>query len=175
VVLLLYLSGVPGPVSAKFRALDTILGGALALTIYRIWPTWESRQLREVLAQELEAIGRDSELLLGTYVDPRRWDPGALQQSRAAARLARSNAEASVERALGEPTAGDRFDPQLALSLLAHFDATRSARSRCTQDSTSDPQARGRSSLLSAIRSSRASRRWRRPCAAAARQPLCRR
>ena len=121
VVLLLYLSGVPGPVTAKFRALDTILGGALALTVYRLWPTWESSQLREVLAQELEALGRDSDLMLGTYVDPSRWDPESLQQSRAEARLARSNAEASVERALGEPPASARFDPQLALSLLAAF------------------------------------------------------
>lgn len=121
VVLLLYLSGVPGPVTAKFRALDTILGGALALTVYRLWPTWESSQLREMLAQELEALGRDSDLMLGTYVDPSRWDPKSLQQSRAEARLARSNAEASVERTLGEPPASARFDPQLALSLLAAF------------------------------------------------------
>jgi uncharacterized membrane protein YccC len=121
VVLLLYLSGVPGAVTAKFRALDTLLGGVLALSIYRIWPTWESSQLRDVLARELEALGRDSKLLLGTYVDPVRWDPRSLHQSRAAARRARSNAEASVERALGEPPAADRFDPQLALSLLAAF------------------------------------------------------
>jgi uncharacterized membrane protein YccC len=86
VVMLLYLSGVPGPVTAKFRALDTILGGALALTVYRLWPTWESSQLREVLALELEALGRDSDLMLGTYVDPSRWDPQSLQQSRAEAR-----------------------------------------------------------------------------------------
>ena len=121
VVLLLYLSGAPGPVTARFRALDTILGGALALAIYRLWPTWESSQLPEVLATELEALGHDSEILLGIYVDPTRWDAKSLQESRAAARLARSNAEASVERALGEPPAADRFDPQLALSLLAAF------------------------------------------------------
>jgi hypothetical protein len=54
-------------------------------------------------------------------VYPSRWDPESLQQSRAEARLARSNAEASVERTLGEPPASARFDPQLALSLLAAF------------------------------------------------------
>jgi uncharacterized membrane protein YccC len=121
VVLLLYLSGVPGPATAKFRALDTMLGGVLALAIYRVWPTWESSHLREVLATEMAALRRDTDRVLGAYVDPARWDPKALQQSRAAARLARSNAEASVERALGEPPASDRFDPQVALSLLAAF------------------------------------------------------
>ena len=121
IVLLLYLSGVPGAATAKFRALDTMLGGALALAVYRVWPTWESSHLREMLATEMDALRQDSKNMLGAYVDPSRWDPKVLQQSRAAARLARSNAEASVERALGEPPASDRFDPQVALSLLAAF------------------------------------------------------
>ena len=55
------------------------------------------------------------------YVNPATWDPAALQQSRAAARLARSNAEASVTRMLEEPDAARTIDSSLATSLLAAF------------------------------------------------------
>lgn len=121
VVLLLRLGGVPGPPTATYRALDTMLGGALALAIYRAWPTFESRRVRELLAALADALARDCTRLLGAYVDPSTWDPKAVQQTRAAARLARSNAEASVERMLGEPPARDGFDPRIALGLLAAF------------------------------------------------------
>jgi uncharacterized membrane protein YccC len=122
IVLLLRLAGVPGPIAATYRAVDTILGGALALAIYRAWPTWESTHVRDVLATMAEALGRDARLLLAMYADPSRWDPAALRQTRAAARLARSNAEASVERMLGEPpAAAGHIDAGVGLSLLAAF------------------------------------------------------
>jgi uncharacterized membrane protein YccC len=121
VVVLLYLSGVPGPVTATYRALDTVLGGALALLAYRLWPTWESSHVRGALATLAAALARDASFLLGMYVDPSAWNPGRLQQTRAAARLARSNAEASLERMLAEPPRARRLDPELALSLLAAF------------------------------------------------------
>ena len=120
VVMLLFLAGVPGPAAATYRALDTVLGGALALVIYRVWPTWESTTLGDVLGALAAALSRDADLLLGVYVDPGRWDPEALRQAAAAARLARSNAEASVARALAEP-ARDGFDPDRALGILAAF------------------------------------------------------
>ncbi len=121
VVLLLYLANAPAPATATWRAVDTIFGGALALVIYRLWPTWESSQLRELLAVQVEALARDADALLGAYVDPSTWDPKILQQTRAAARLARSNVEVSVERVLREPIVRNRFDGDLALSLLAAF------------------------------------------------------
>jgi uncharacterized membrane protein YccC len=120
VVVLLFLSGVPGPTAAVYRALDTILGGLLALAAYRVWPTWESRRVGDVLASLVDALVRHADLLLGAYADSAQWRPAELQEASAAARLARSNAEATVERVLGEP-AGSRFDTELALSLLAAF------------------------------------------------------
>lgn len=121
VVLLLYLANAPAPATATWRAIDTIFGGALALVIYRLWPTWESSQVRELLAVQVEALARDADALLGAYVDPSTWDPKILQQTRAAARLARSNVDVSVERVLREPIVRNRFDGDLALSLLAAF------------------------------------------------------
>ena len=70
---------------------------------------------------QVDALARDADALLGAYVDPSTWDPKILQQTRAAARLARSNVEVSVERVLREPIVRNRFDGDLALSLLAAF------------------------------------------------------
>jgi uncharacterized membrane protein YccC len=120
VVLLLTLAGVAHPAATAWvRALNTALGGALGLLVYRLWPSWESAHVPSLLGALFDALGRDARLLFRVYVNPARWDPQVLRESRTDARLARSNAEASVERMLGEPAAGRRFDPQLALGLLA--------------------------------------------------------
>jgi hypothetical protein len=58
-------------------------------------------------------------VLLGVIIDRSTWDPERLRASRSRARLARSNAEASVERMLAEPESRRRIDPHLALGLLA--------------------------------------------------------
>jgi uncharacterized membrane protein YccC len=119
VVLLLTLAGVTGPTAAWHRVIDTVLGGCLGLLVYAVWPTWESAHVPAMLAALLEALGADARRLFAMYADPANWDPQALRASRDAARLARSNAEASVERMLGEPAAGWRFDPQVAIGILA--------------------------------------------------------
>lgn len=120
IVLLLYLAQVPGPEAAMYRAVNTLAGGALAMLVYRLWPTWEWRQLPDHLAAECEALAADTDLLLGMYEDPRRLDRAALAQSRAAGRRARSNAEASVDRLLNEPES-QRGASDAALGLLAAF------------------------------------------------------
>lgn len=119
VVLLLTLSGVAGATAARYRLIDTVAGGLLALLVYAVWPTWESYRAREALAVLLENLARDARVMLGMYVDPSTWNPDAARHSRDAARLARSNAEASVERMLGEPETTRRIDPDLALGILA--------------------------------------------------------
>jgi len=121
VVLLQVAAGTTGPMVAAYRALDTALGGALALLVYRVWPTWEAGRARDLLAQFGDALASDARLVLGMYVNPATWNAVALQQSRAAARLARSNAEASVTRMLGEPDSARALDASLATSLLAAF------------------------------------------------------
>jgi uncharacterized membrane protein YccC len=120
IVLLLYLAGVSGTWAAEYRALNTILGGALALAVYRVWPTWEAGRVGDAFATVADAFSRDIARVLDTYVDPVRWDVPALDETRTAARLARSNAEASVMRLLAEPRR-ERFEPQLASSLVAAF------------------------------------------------------
>lgn len=119
VVLLLTLSGLAGPLAAEYRIINTIAGGLLGLLIYAAWPTWESGRARDALATLVDALAADAQVLIGALIDPGKWDDGRLRGSRNRARLARSNAEASIERMLGEPETNRRIDPQLALGLLA--------------------------------------------------------
>jgi uncharacterized membrane protein YccC len=119
IVLLLYLAHAPGPATATYRTVDTVLGGLLALVVFRAWPTWEAWRAPEVVARQCEMLARYTSELLGTYAAPERWDPKRLGEARAAARLARSNSEASVERLLGEPVAPGDWRGRLGLGVLA--------------------------------------------------------
>lgn len=119
VVFLLALAGVPEVTAAVYRSLDTALGGGLALVIYAIWPTWEAARVRDALAGTFDAHAQYVGLLLQAYLDPNHRDAGGLQAARAVARLARSNAEASVDRMLGEPAARQAIDPGVALGIIA--------------------------------------------------------
>ncbi len=101
VVLLLSLSGaVPREVMAA-RLLNTTAGGLIALLAYWLWPTWERHQVADGLAAMLDAFRiyfqavRDSLLAVPSKIDRDR--------ARVSARLARSNLEASIERASVEP------------------------------------------------------------------------
>jgi uncharacterized membrane protein YccC len=119
IVILLWLSGIAGPQTAQYRIINTIAGGLIGLLIYAAWPTWESGRARESIATLLETLAADARLMLGMVADPSAWDPQALRNSRDAARLARSNVEASVERMLAEPGPSRHIDPQLAVGILA--------------------------------------------------------
>ncbi|MBV6668249.1 FUSC family protein [Xanthomonas euvesicatoria pv. alangii] len=113
-VLLLSFEGVaPGEaVGARLQA--TVAGSALALVAYALWPTRERRQIRASLAHLLSAY-RDHlrHVLLGQME--------GLSDTRAAARVARTNAQASIERLRGEPRSRRNLQElKLAESLLAN-------------------------------------------------------
>jgi len=102
VVLLLSLTGaVPREVMAA-RLLNTTAGGVIALLAYWLWPTWERHQVADGLAAMLDAFRiyfqavRDCLLAVPSKINRDR--------ARVAARLARSNLEASIERASVEPS-----------------------------------------------------------------------
>ena len=120
VVLLLSLAGDPPQATIVARGLDTALGGILALAAYVTWPTWERRQLPAVLADLLEAYRQYFHAVLAGYLDPNGASPEALAASRRRARLARTNALASLSRLRAEPTRSrtllERADRLLASS-----------------------------------------------------------
>lgn len=113
-VLLLSFEGVSPGAAVGARLQATVAGSALALIAYALWPTRERRQIRTSLAHLLSAY-RDylRRLLLGQMDN--------LGDTRAATRVARTNAQASIERLRGEPRSRRNLQElKLAESLLAN-------------------------------------------------------
>ena len=124
VVVLLAFTGSPAPSLAADRAFYTLLGAALALAAYAAWPTWERTRVADRLADLVEIDGRYGAALLHAWADPAGADRAALQRLRRVARLARSNAEASVDRWLSEPVgrqpgSPNALDAETAQGILA--------------------------------------------------------
>jgi uncharacterized membrane protein YccC len=85
------------------RGLDTLVGGALALGAYAIWPTWEAPTLTASTAALLSALAEYAGTLLGAYADPDSVTRADIAAAAAAARRARITAQASLNRAIAEP------------------------------------------------------------------------
>ena len=114
VVVLLEISGVPARSTVENRAVATLAGGALAVAALLALPTWERRFVPARLADLIDAYRG----YLRAVADP-AGKRGALARARAACRLARSNAQASVERARTEPVRGQQ-EVELGRAVLAH-------------------------------------------------------
>jgi uncharacterized membrane protein YccC len=102
VVLLIGLTGVSAKDVTAARAINSVSGGALALTAYWLWPTWERFRINENVARLLDAYRDYFRVISEAYLKPDA-PPPALDNSRQAVRLARSNLEASVDRLSAEP------------------------------------------------------------------------
>ena len=103
--------------TAAYRAIDTAIGGILALLIYLLWPTWEHSQVLGNIADRLEAIRLYFATVMECYAHPDAYDESTLHNLRIHSRLARSNAAASVQRSLQEPKP-HRTDLELAQDML---------------------------------------------------------
>lgn len=112
IVTLLSLEGEPPAASMLARAIGTVLGSALALLGYLVWPTWEHLRYRGVLADLLDAYRR----YFCAILEPL---PRIRAEVRRATRAARSNAEVSLERLRQEPRR-DRRVVAMAEDILAH-------------------------------------------------------
>jgi uncharacterized membrane protein YccC len=100
VVLLIALTGVPPREVISARAINTAIGGVLAMVAYAVWPTWERSQVGPALADMIESYRNYFRAVVGAYAG------GPLEEidsTRVDGRRARSNAEASVERMSAEP------------------------------------------------------------------------
>ncbi len=124
VVLLLALAGEPAWPTMVSRLIATVIGSAMALTAYGLWPTREREQIRPSLARLLRAYGAYLGSLGAAGAHERR-------EARNAVRLARANAEAALTRLLAEPQTGAAH-AELAQSLLTN--SNRLARTTMTLD-----------------------------------------
>ena len=96
VVLLLSFKGMAPADAVHARLVGTVFGSALALVAYALWPTWEGRRIKPMLATLVDAYRRHLVAVFAGRIDE-------LAETRAAARRARTNAQASLERLRAEP------------------------------------------------------------------------
>ncbi len=125
VVLLLALAGEPAEPTMMARLIATVIGSAMALTAYGLWPTREREQIRPTLVALLRAYG--------AYVGSLGL-PGQAHERREArngARVARANAEAALARLIAEPSTSESL-VELTQSLLTN--SNRLARTTMTLD-----------------------------------------
>ncbi len=100
VVLLIAMTGVPPGEVIAARAMNTVIGGSLALITYALWPTWEKTQTSAALAGMLDAYREYFDAVTAAFSGT---PLEAIDRVRVRGRLARSNAVASVDRMSGEP------------------------------------------------------------------------
>jgi uncharacterized membrane protein YccC len=118
VVMLLSPTGGTSLVVVGDRGLDTLAGGVIAMIGYAVWPTWEGEALEAAVSRLMAALARYCDVVLAGYVDPATIDRPDIDAAATAARRARVDAMASLDRALAEPTRAGS-DTERAASLLA--------------------------------------------------------
>jgi uncharacterized membrane protein YccC len=103
VVALIAMTGVDPRSLMAARGMNTVAGGAIALLAYWLWPTWERTQVSEAIARTLDQYRTYFRAIRESY---EKHDPAVdleRDRIRVAARLARSNLEASIDRLSTEP------------------------------------------------------------------------
>ncbi|MET8285197.1 FUSC family protein [Streptomyces sp. NPDC005132] len=102
VFLIHHVGGLPGP-TAWARAADTVVGAAIAVLIFMVWPTWSTQRVPGLLAEWLRVQDRLLPELLTGYADVGATDPAAVDALRARSRQVREHLEAAVEQSHAEP------------------------------------------------------------------------
>ena len=118
VVFLLNVISLDTVATAGARLLDTLVGGTIGLLAYALWPTWSHTPARQALAELVDAqreyLGRS----LSALCDGSRVQEPDMRPLARRARLARTNAEATVARSLSEPQTR-RIDADQSRGILA--------------------------------------------------------
>jgi uncharacterized membrane protein YccC len=89
--------------TALERVLLTLMGGAVALGAYALFPTWQTARLAERLAEWLAAAGRYTAEVMGVFGDPAGRDRREVRDALLDSREARSELLQAIERADAEP------------------------------------------------------------------------
>jgi uncharacterized membrane protein YccC len=167
IVFMIALVGVSPRQVMAARAWNTALGGLISLLAYWLWPTWEREHVREVLASLLDSYREYFRALRSSYKEQSTGAGEDLDRTRVASRLARSNAEASVDRMAGEPgvtqerlhfaygfLAGSHRLAHAMMSLEAGLSASARAPARAAFPSFADDLETTLSHLAAALRGS---------------------
>jgi uncharacterized membrane protein YccC len=132
VVILLSFEGVSSSAAVMDRVINTALGCGMALLAYVAWPTWERGRARAALAVMLDAYAS----YLHALAQPGQ--RSTHRETRTAARTARSNAQASIDRMRTEPATPPEL---LALARALFANGNRLARTAMTLEATLDDLA----------------------------------
>jgi len=132
VVILLSFEGVASGAAVIDRVINTALGSGMALLAYVMWPTWERSRARAAFSDMLDAYAN----YLAALASPARRDTH--REARSAARAARTNAQASLERMRAEPATPAAL-MELASALFAN--GNRLARTAMTLEAFFDERA----------------------------------
>ena len=103
VVVLLALAGLPADQTALDRLAGTVIGTALALTAYILWPTWERTSATDKFGRLITTQSRYMATLLRAYPSPASDELRQARTLKLAARRARIDAETSADRLADEP------------------------------------------------------------------------
>src|SRR5437763_5607842 len=142
IIFVVAFGGVPEYASAVDRLLDTTIGAALTLAVYALWPSWERSTLPDTTAALIDCDRAYLQSVFESWFDQGAQGDEAVRSTRTRARVARTNAEASVQRTLFEPTRNEvgfgtadatgilaslRRFADGALALEAHFEEDKPA------------------------------------------------
>ncbi|MFF4981173.1 FUSC family protein [Streptomyces sp. NPDC001046] len=103
VVFLLGMGGRAWEQTVPERVVLTLLGGALAMLAYVVFPAWETPRLPGRLADWLAADGRYAAAVLRSYSEPTRERRADLRRALLASRKARAAWQEAYDRARHEP------------------------------------------------------------------------
>lgn len=118
VVLMLGLVTADTIGTAVDRLIDTLIGGALALIAYALWPTWSVDEAWASVGDLLAAQRRYLRAVLDRVAGSGDVHEAQLARLARQARMARSNANAVVDRSLAEPSR-HRIDSDRTAGILA--------------------------------------------------------
>jgi hypothetical protein len=104
--------------TASDRLVDTLIGGAIGLAVYALWPTWSRQPARAALAEVIAAQRAYVGGALRALSAGQRAGEDEMRGLARRARLARTNAESAVATSLADP-AGHRLRPGWSQGVLA--------------------------------------------------------
>jgi uncharacterized membrane protein YccC len=106
--------------TATHRLVDTLIGGALGLAAYALWPTWAQTSAWQSLANLVRSERAYLNSVLGAAADGHRPGDQRMRTLARQARLDRTTAESTVARSLSEPSTRriDASQSQRALAAM---------------------------------------------------------
>jgi uncharacterized membrane protein YccC len=121
IVLLISITGVSPKQVIWARGLNTAAGGAISLLAYWFWPTWERTGISERIAQMLDGYRVYFHAVTQSFLNPGSVPGHELDRTRLAARMARSNLEAAIDRLSAEPgTTAEQMNQLNAILASSH-------------------------------------------------------